>query len=729
MIGLAGVAGLASVWWRSALPIWLTTAFCWTVLAASSTLETRLRASDDGRDWQVSGWVDAIPMTQPGRSVFSLRVDLGHVELGGQRLRLSWYDPPAPIAPGARLELTVRLRHPRGLLNPGGFDYERWLFLERYAATGYVRDSHAEPTQHVAPAAGLLRLRWRLAERIREQVDHREAAAVMTALTLGERSELSEDLWDVLRRTGTSHLIAISGLHISLISGLCLLAASALARRLPATAAWDLEIAVTAAIIVGGAYAALAGFALPTRRASIMVAFAALVILSRRRIGSLNGLAIAAISVLALDPLATLSASFWMSFAAVGVLLVCHVPRQLALAPMRRLRIRRAVSLQCRLTLALMPLTAAFFGGVSLLAVPVNLIAIPLFCLALIPASLLAVVAFALVPALTVPVELVGLACGLVVAALTRAAQLPGALIEVQPVGPLALVLAVVAVAFALPWHRSRGRVVLWAGLLPLFFPRTPTIAHGQLDVALLDVGHGLAIVLTTREHRMVYDAGPLFRSGFNAGAEIVVPALARDAGRGLDRILLSHGDSDHSGGALALLRAYPDSELVTGPDVDFDGVRRCLAGERWQWDGVVFEILHPTPDFAARGNDSSCVLRVETATQSMLITGDIEARGEQALLRHAGLDVDVLVVPHHGSATSSSAALVARTTPALALVSAAFGNQWGFPVPEVRQRWQAAGAELYITGESGAIRLRLGGAAPVLALERELKRRYWHAR
>lgn len=245
----------------------------------------------------------------------------------------------------------------------------------------------------------------------------------------------------------------------------------------------------------------------------------------------------------------------------------------------------------------------------------------------------------------------------------------------------------------------------------------------------MLDVGHGLAIVLATKNHRLVYDAGPRFRSGFDAGAEIVVPTLRHEPARDVDVVVISHGDSDHSGGAAALLRAYPNATLLSGPDVDASSGRPCVAGERWQWDGVRFEIIHPGPDFAFRGNDSSCVLQVETATQSMLITGDIERQGEAALLRRGLTHVDVVVVPHHGSATSSSAGLVAATSPGLALVSAAYGNQWGFPVAEVRQRWREAGAQLYITGDTGAIGLRLGGKTPIMSLEREQQRRYWHAR
>lgn len=731
---LAAAAGLVCVLTRSSLGVWPVAAFLWTALAASNQLATRLSPAEDGTDWRVDGWVDGVPSASASRTVFSLRVHAHSAVLANARLRLSWYDPPTQIQPGDRIGLTVRLRHPRGYANPHAFDYERWLFLEGYAATGYVRSSHSGPVPDRSWKARILQFRWRLAQRVRDRVADDAAAAIITALTLGERSGVSEELWTVLRRSGTSHLVAISGLHITLISGFCFLTIGAIVRRLPyAVAARDLEIASSAAVIVGSGYAALAGLALPTQRAAIMVAFAAIVVLSRRRVGRLNGVAVAMMIVLAVDPLATLSASFWMSFAAVVVLLVCTLPRRVRAEPRRaRLheRVVRAAGLQCQLTLALLPLSATFFGGVSLAAVPVNLVAIPVFCLGLIPLSLIAVLGLAVIPSFSRLIDVAGVVCGAAVDVLAYAAALPGALIDTTPASPVALAVAAVAVVLALPWHRSAGRSLVWLALLPLFFPRSaPAPARGEVDVMMLDVGHGLAIVLATKNHRLVYDAGPRFRSGFDAGAEIVVPTLRHEPARDVDVVVISHGDSDHSGGAAALLRAYPNATLLSGPDVDASSGRPCVAGERWQWDGVRFEIIHPGPDFAFRGNDSSCVLQVETATQSMLITGDIERQGEAALLRRGLTHVDVVVVPHHGSATSSSAGLVAATSPGLALVSAAYGNQWGFPVAEVRQRWREAGAQLYITGDTGAIGLRLGGKTPIMSLEREQQRRYWHAR
>jgi competence protein ComEC len=248
----------------------------------------------------------------------------------------------------------------------------------------------------------------------------------------------------------------------------------------------------------------------------------------------------------------------------------------------------------------------------------------------------------------------------------------------------------------------------------------------------VLDVGQGLAVLVETRGHRLLFDAGPTFSSGFDTGADIVLPALAAGGRRGLDMLLVSHADNDHAGGAPAIAAAFPDAVVLAGPDVagaDLVDMRSdvCALGQSWQWDGVRFAVLHPAPAFPARGNDSSCVLKVETEGGALLLTGDIEQRGEAALAG-AALAADVVVVPHHGSATSSSPALVAATGARYAVVSAGWANRWGFPRADVRARWSAAGAAVVVTGDAGAIHVALGRYGVVVHAERDGRHRYWHA-
>jgi competence protein ComEC len=250
---------------------------------------------------------------------------------------------------------------------------------------------------------------------------------------------------------------------------------------------------------------------------------------------------------------------------------------------------------------------------------------------------------------------------------------------------------------------------------------------HGAARAVVLDVGHGLAVLVETRTHRLLFDAGPTAPSGFDSGEDIILPALAADGRRGLDRLVVSHADNDHAGGAPAIVAFFPGVDVLKGPDVDTLPGRRCAAGDEWEWDGVRFRILHPRADFGARGNDSSCVLKVETEGSALLVTGDIERLGETALPA-SSLAADVVVVPHHGSATSSSPPFVTAVGARVAIVSAAHANRWGFPRAEVRERWERGGAAVLVTGDAGAVTVDLAPDGLAISTQRELRHRYWHA-
>jgi competence protein ComEC len=372
-----------------------------------------------------------------------------------------------------------------------------------------------------------------------------------------------------------------------------------------------------------------------------------------------------------------------------------------------------------------------FFGEISLIGPLVNLVAIPLFNLVLVPLTLLATL-LVQVDALAVTVappllHTVGWLAAQTVAGLHALASEPFAALRV-PAPPVATVaLAAGGVALAMPAHPLPGRRFGWVAVLPMFSPAPAAPAAGDARIVVLDVGQGLAVSVATHSHRLLFDAGPSFRSGFDSGEDLVVPALAAGWPRVLDRLIVSHADNDHAGGARAVLAAYPRAEVLEGPDVALPG-RVCARGERWEWDGVRFAILHPPPDFAPLGNESSCVLKIDARAGSALITGDVEARGEEALLRAAALASDVVVVPHHGSSTSSSPPLVAATEPRYALVSAGYDNRWGFPKPTVRARWEGSGAVVAVTATGGALTVTLDEKGARLAAEREEHRHYWQA-
>jgi competence protein ComEC len=712
------------------------TAAAWTCWCAGERLSERLPPAGLGADFDLTGTVMGFPTAAPGQITFGLDVAAPRAPGVPARVRLTWYDAPAGIGPGDALTVTARLRPPRGLHNPGGFDYEQWLLMEGYGATGYVRSGAVS-----AVVDGSIEARWRrfrgvLAERIGAASADHDGAALLTALALGERFRFTEQHWADFRRTGTSHLVAVSGMHVALLGIVVFVLMQWLWLRLPMPfASFDLEVAAGASLLATAYYAALTGFAVPAQRSLVMIAIALAATLSRRRLGATQVVAATLVVVLVFDPFAPLAASFWLSFVAVAVLVALSAPRPLAHAragPLRRFA-RAALELarlQWWIGLALLPLTAWYFGEVSVVGPLVNLVAIPFFNACLVPLAVLATLGLSLdaVAVWAAPgVRFVAWLAGITVRALHAVAETRGAAVG-WPLPPVqAFAVGALGVAFAVSGAGLPGRRCAWLALLPLWWPAVERPPRGAVRAVVLDVGHGLAVLVETRAHRLLFDAGPTAPSGFDSGEEIVLPALAAGGRRGLDRLVVSHADNDHAGGAAAIVAAFPGIDVLKGPDVDAPQGRPCVAGVAWEWDGVRFSILHPREDFAARGNDSSCVLKVEADGSALLVTGDIERLGETAL-PEPSLAADVVVVPHHGSATSSSPPFVAAVGAKLAIVSAAHANRWGFPRAEVRERWERSGAAVVVTGDSGAVIVELAPDGVGVSTQRELRHRYWHA-
>ena len=525
--------------------------------------------------------------------------------------------------------------------------------------------------------------------------------------------------------------ITVSGLHVGLVAGLIFLLARWIALRMPvAVASRNAEVAASACLLAAGLYAALAGFTVPTQRALIMLVVAQLALLSRRSVDMSSGLSAAVLLVLAWDPAAPLSASFWLSFIAVALLWqlarseYSRGGNQEALRP-----VAGVARVQWYMSLGLVPVTALFFNQVSLISPFVNVIAIPLFSFVLVPLTLLASATVHLHPVGDYLVGLAGMPLQWTWNVLAAAGEWPWSSVVLTPSPAWILAIAATGTLAAMAAWPLPARNLAWLALVPVLWWEPVRPGQGGAVVEVLDVGHGLAVLVETRSHTLVYDAGALYRSGFDTGAEIVIPAMRAKSWETLDRVVVSHADNDHAGGVPAVLEAYPDARVLMGPDVDLPGGEICWTGQAWTWDEVRFEVLHPDPAFHHRGNDSSCVLKVVTSAGSLLLTGDVETAGERALMADAAsLASDVVIVPHHGSATSSSAALVAATAPEHALVSAGYLNHWGFPKPQVAQRWQGAGAAMVSTGDAGAVRVIFEPGKPVQVRgQRVRQRRYWN--
>lgn len=672
----------------------------------------RLPVAEHGETRWLRGHVEGLPETEPFRTRFQFVTDERP-----RRIRVSWYDEAPSLQPGDCWRLLLKLKIPRGSLNPGGFDYEAWLWRNRIGATGYVRA--AEPCSPVSTAPVD---RWRMAaaQRLSESLDGHPMTGPILALSLGERGKIDDEQWRTLRHTGTSHLVAISGLHVGLIAGLLFwglrwLLPFLYARPYPSV----LALAAIGAALGAAAYATLAGFALPAQRALIMTLVVLIAVVRRRRTAPSRLLALAALAVLILDPFAVMAPGFWLSFGAVAWILYLLGGR---LRPGRG----AWLWLQPAMVLALLPWTLFWFGEGSLAAALANAVLIPAFVI-VVPAVLLVAITALAWPTLGTSL-LQGLARFLEAgwSGLAWLAELPGAYVNLPEPGLLGLTAALTGTAWLLAPRGIPGRWLGVIGFLPLLLgPPAPPL--GGFRVTLLDVGQGLSAVVRTANHALLFDAGPRYRTGFDTGEAIVVPYLRSRGIRHLDKLVLSHGDIDHRGGVEAVREAIP-VEMTLG----VDQTRPCRAGQHWRWDGVAFRVLH-SDGSDWRGNDASCVLRVSGRGGDALLTGDIEAAAERHLVAEYGdaLDSDVLIVPHHGSASSSTVSFLDAVHPDYALVPAGWRNRWDFPASEVRSRLRAVGAETFVSGQAGALRVDVSpssGVEPPGAW-RVRAARFWHSR
>lgn len=753
LYGLRG-AGRVRQRLRQALLLALCAAagFLWAALLAHGRMAAALPAEWEGRDITLVGVVASLPQTVERGVRFDF--DIEHVltpeAVVPRRVALSWWgesrrDGAAEtlprVAAGERWQLTVRLKRPRGFANPHGFDYEAFLLERGIRATGYVRprsDSRRLAALAQAPAYWVEALRERMRMRLQAVLGDASAAGVVIALAIGDQRAIPAGQWQTFTRTGVNHLMSISGLHVTMLSGLMFLLVNRLWRRsarltlrLPAVKA-----AAAAGLVTAFVYALIAGFGVPAQRTVFMLAVVAVALWSGRMTSPARVLAGALFAVLVMDPWAVLAAGFWLSFGAVAVIMLVVAGR---LQPPHWLEAWGRV--QWAVTLALVPLLLALFQQMSLISPVANALAIPVVSMVVVPLAL---------AGLIVPVDaLLQLAqwvMDVCVTVLQWLSALPAAAWEQHAPPAWTVVIAIIGAIWMLLPRGFPARWIGIAALLPmlLIFPEPP--AHGAARLTVLDVGQGLAIVVQTRHHALLFDTGPAFGPMADSGNRIIVPYLRAAGIRRLERMIVSHDDIDHTGGAWSVLQAVPVAEVLSSlPDLDplillAEHEQRCQAGQQWMWDGVRFEMLYPEPASYAeariKDNDRSCVLRISTAHDSALIPADIERRGERMLLEQApeNLRSTVLIAPHQGSKTSSSVPFVQAVAPQVVIFPVGYRNRFRHPHAEVVERYQQLGAALYRTDEGGAIRLELGAekvtatAAPVVSRYRDHYVRYWHA-
>jgi competence protein ComEC len=728
------IAAIVLLVWRGQT-IWafFVAGIVWAGSFGAHALARGLDPSLNGRQWLVTGEVASVPEIDAEHASFDLELIDAPPAIGRLgRLRLAWYESGLAVRAGERWRVMVRLRHVHGLRNPGDYDHEGRLFDEGVGATGYVVRC---PCNARIEAAGwrapILRSRAWIAARIEAALPGSRFVGILQDLSVGLDARVAPEQWRVFAATGTTHLMAISGFHVAGVALLAMGLVGVLWRVAAIRSLARSDAQCVAGLAAATGYALLAGFSVPTQRTLVTLAcvFAARLLRRATAVWSLLGLAL--IAVLLLDPLSSLGAGFWLSFATVAGILFALEGRL-----ERRGEWRELVPTQIAATLCLLPLTLALFGTASLIGPLINLVAIPLFSLLLVPAVLAGVALLAL-PGGVGDLWFRGIehTIAFVWPSFAALANSPLALLHVAARPPWTLVLLGAGMLMLLtPWPRG-VRLCALACALPALFWRVPPLAPGAFDVTILDVGQGLAAYVATREHGLLFDTGPIARSGRAAAEFSVLPYLRAQGRNDLDLLVLSHGDRDHTGGVQAVLGAINVRRQLSGGRLRGTRSEPCVAGDTWSWDGVQFAFFNPPPILEGKSddseNDASCVLAVHGPGGSVLLTGDIEAAAERAVLARVAIRrIDVVVVPHHGSRSSSSVEFVAALAPRWAVVPAGYDNRWGFPKPEVVDRWRAAGAKVLTTAHSGAItfhfaRTGLGGSPQEYRLQ---VRRFWHS-
>ena len=752
MLAAVGVRPLPVRRWlrgRSALVLLAAAvlAFATVGLRAVQFAGQALTPALEGRDIALTGVVAAMPQRNEGGQRF--RFELESARIGDDAVRLppvvslGWYGPlggedaqrPAPeLRAGERWQLHARLKAPHGNLNPHGFDYELWLWEQGLQATGYVRAGPKDPPPRrlgISWRHPVERARQSVRDAIYARVQDRKAAGLLAALVVGDQNAIDRADWDVFRATGVAHLMSISGLHVTMFAWVAALAVGWLWRR---SSRLCLALPAQHAALIGGlllatGYAVFSGWGVPAQRTIWMLASVGLLRLSGRRWPWPQVWLLACAVVVAIDPWALLQAGFWLSFVAVGVLFASATGAEDQAPKTARQRLVAAFRDQGVVTLALLPLTVLLFGQVSLVGLLANAVAIPWITLMVTPLAMGGV--------LWAPLwDLAALALQALGAWLEWLAAWPWATLSTAAppawaaaAGLLGGVLMVLQLPLAL---RSLGVPLL----LPVLLWQPARPADGEFELLAADVGQGNAVIVRTAAHTLVYDSGPRYSRESDAGHRVLVPLL-RALGERVDILMLSHRDADHTGGAVAVLAMQPAAALVSSIEDGHElhslrAGRRCVAGQRWQWDGVDFDLLHPQPDdyrAGVKSNALSCVLRISNRRQTALLAGDIE-QAQEARMVAAGtpLRSDLLLVPHHGSKTSSSALFLAAVQPRIAIVQSGYRNRFGHPAAAVMDRYRLQGVAVEQSPRCGAAWWRSAQPAQVQC-QRSSDVRYWHHR
>ena len=666
---------------------------------------------------------------------------------------------------GERWQFMVRLKRPHSTYNPHGFDFEAWALAENIRATGSIhsKSGYKKLSNFVLQPSYLVEnSREKIGNRISQTLANKPYAGVIRALVVGDDSQISAENWDIFLRTGINHLMSISGLHITMLAGLAFAVAAFFWRRFPSLVMRmpTRKAATIAGLVIAMLYALLAGMSVPTQRTLLMLLTFALALLWGKNLSISRALAMAVLVVVIIDPWAVIAPGFWLSFGAVALIAYVTVGRLKPLSAFKT-----AVHIQLAITLGLLPLLIFMFGQASIISPIANAFAIPVISLLVVPISILGSLL-----SLDFLLNIAHFILELCMRALHYLANLPTWQQATPPIW--ALLLAMLGLVWCL---LPRGFPQRWLGailLLPLFFVSPEKVLDGEMQVTVLDVGQGLAVVIQTKNHTLLYDAGPKFPAQSDAGSRIVVPYLRGQGVKKIDGFIISHDDTDHSGGAASVLAQLPAAWLMSSFDsadlLSRVGTKKsiqCQVGQSWLWDKVKFEVLYPTlasvQNANLKDNNRSCVLKVTSQFGSILLTGDIEKEAENMLLNEmvndiidndalqanssaaagdaifsstsparteAQLKSDVLIAPHHGSKTSSTREFVQAVGAQHTIFTVGYLNRFKHPKPMIEKRFEESGALTYRSDYQGALSIDFSRKNNIsINALRQSQPRYWH--
>lgn len=746
----------------------LTFGILWTSVLAYQGLSDSLPKALENRNLLITGIVSDLPQPFDEGIRFQFHVEKASFEGKNvsvpENIMLTWgmkyhhesLQQVPDIQPGQRWQLNVRLKRPHGNANPNGFDYELWLFEQGIRATGYINNDPRLPEKNAladtfVPNAmnWVNRIRSVLRERIYRALPDCEYAGVIVALVMGDQKAISQSDWEIFNRTGISHLVAISGLHITMISSLFALFVGALWRRsfftgkqlpliLPAQ-----KVAAIAGVVMALSYVALAGFGVPAKRTLCMIIIVAIALWTGRLTRFSHTLLAAAGIICLFDPWALLQPGFWLSFGAVGTILYASSGRTRTLVEnhSRLGRFRHSLSMaaaaQWAVTIGLVPLTMLFFGRISVIGPVANAIAIPLVSSVVTPLALIGSI-------LPEPVNayVLSLAHFLTRILAVFLEWLSSFSFAVWTAPEPSFYLIIFAMAGTLWMLSPKGWPHRYFGALcwlPLFLLEPTHPDYGETKVTVFDVGQGSAILIETQQHRMLFDTGPVYSTDSDAGDRVLLPYLKSRGIDSLDMVVVSHVDNDHSGGLLSLVRKLPVTKIYSSIAPDsllaktVSKNHPCIEGQHWEWEGVRFDMLHPSSDDYLSGenktNELSCVLKVSTSKNSILLTGDIEKKEEEKLVGRLGekLKSDILMAPHHGSNSSSTWPFLFMVKPEYAIYQAGYLNPYHHPDYRAASRYDILGVKTFRTDGDGAVSIMLGNNINI-DLERKKDVRYWRS-